>query len=102
MASQEVATSELSPSIIGHGQVTLGVTAPTVSIVDKSVRGLHGVLIKADPGNSGICYIGKSGVATTTGFPLSAGQSQFFELDDVNSIYAIGSASSQKLAWIVY
>ncbi len=65
-----------------------------------------GVQIKADAGNSGTVYIGlsdvtKGDVAATDGFPLAAGEGLFVPCNDITLIYAIGSASGQKVYYLV-
>ena len=58
-----------------------------------------GVLIKAGTGNAGTVYLGNATVtadtAATGGFPLSAGQSVTLPIDQIDQLYAIGSASGQ-------
>lgn len=63
-----------------------------------------GVMLTADAANSGILYIGNSDVTAgttdaTDGTPLSAGESKTFPIDNVNKLYAIGSAANQIAYW---
>jgi hypothetical protein len=57
------------------------------------------VLVKALATNTGIVYIGPSGVLTTTGFALNPGDSQEFDISDVNKLYHIGTLND-KLTWM--
>ncbi len=60
-----------------------------------SPRSSTGVVIYALAANTGIVYVGASGVTTSTGYPIEAGKSVSMNVDDPSRIYAIGSASSQ-------
>jgi len=65
----------------------------------------RGVVVKAAAGNSGKVYVGNSDVtadsaAATDGFELSAGEAVTLEVDNVNKIWVIGSAVSQKVFWL--
>lgn len=100
---QEVA-EQYQITLLDHGaKSSIGVTA--VQITATSIEAQKGVLIKADTNNSGIVYIGNSDVTAgsadaTDGFPLQPGESVQVEIDNVNRIYAIGSAAGQKVFWI--
>lgn len=64
-----------------------------------------GILVKAAKANSGTVYVGSSGVTAgttdaTDGFELGAGESIFIETDRLDRVYAIASASSQKVFWV--
>lgn len=71
-------------------------------ITASSVTAKRGWLLKADAGNSGIIYIGASDVTAgttdaTDGYPLSAGESEFFPVEDLSTLYGIGSATNQVI-----
>lgn len=57
------------------------------------------VLVKALADNSGVVYVGPSDVETTTGFALSPGDSQEFDISNVNKLYHIGTLND-KLTWM--
>lgn len=63
---------------------------------------VYGITLKAIcPGE--IIYIGTdSSVATTDGFPLSDGESLYLEVSNPNQIWAISTASSQRLVVLSY
>jgi len=96
----------LSESSLSHRSKSgIGTTAMQLTTTSTSVK--KGVVIKAASSNTGIVYIGNSSVVTagtndaTDGFELSAGESVTIEIDNVNKLYAIGSAINQKVYWIV-
>lgn len=57
------------------------------------------VLVKALTTNSGIVYVGTTGLSTSTGYALEAGDKVEIDIDDVNKLYHIGTASD-KLTWL--
>ena len=64
----------------------------------------QGVLIKADPNNTGTVYVGKSDVTTdwadsTGGFPVEPGASVGVPCRNVNEVFIIGTASD-RVAWL--
>lgn len=80
-------------------QQTIGTSKEVISVV-LSDRIVRGILVKALNTNSDIIYVGDSSVTTSTGFPLSAGESVVIPLNN-GSIYAVADAAAQKLAWMI-
>lgn len=81
-----------------HNQTTIGTEA--VQLIAASTPCKKGVLVKALSTNSGIVYVGKTGVTTGTGYELTAGEVVMIEADNVNKVYGIASAADQKVCWI--
>lgn len=81
-----------------HGQKTVGTTAVQITEHEKAYRS---ILIKALEANTGVVYVGTSKVTTSNGFPLEAGASIELEVSDPSTIYAVASAISQNIAWIL-
>jgi len=90
--SEEVAES------FSHGQVDVGTSA--VQLTTSATPCKFGVVVKADDDNSGNVYVGGSGVTTSNGFRLGAGQGISLEIDDASKIYVIADSSGQKVHWI--
>lgn len=114
----------LLPSIISGQESPLSVISKSVGItgtfdtggnsdVDTSAEALtatsftctQGVMITAAEDNSGLIYIGNSDVTaaaadSTTGIPISAGESLFFSCSGPQLIYVIGSAVNQSCFWL--
>lgn len=86
-------------SSILYGQVTVGTSR--VALPSNSVPAGYAVVVKADPDNSGIVYVGDSSVDTTSGFILAAGDSVTLRVTNTTLINVIASASGQKVCWIV-
>lgn len=89
-----------TPASIYQKRVT--VNHETGSAVDSARALKCGVTIKAPSTNTGIVYVGGSSSVSTTGatigYPLSADDSTpFLSVDDISSIFAIASASSNSI-----
>ena len=93
----------ISWSTFDHGSK---VTIPTaVQLTASSVKCERGVTVKASAANSGIVYVGNSDVTkgtvnSTDGFELSAGNSIFIEVNNVNKVYVLGSDVGNRVSWI--
>lgn len=87
------------PTAVTVGRTTVGVAA--VQIVVASTPATKEVTVKAMSTNTGIVYVGATGVTTGTGFELTAGESITLAIDDANKVYAIGSAAAQSVSWMV-
>ena len=62
-------------------------------------------MVIADPTNTGIIYVGASGVTAdsadaTDGWPLYAGDSMTLPVNNANVVYVIASTANQKIRWI--
>ena len=60
---------------------------------------VQGVRIVALGANSGVVYVGGSGVTGATGFPLYAGGVLDFRVANSNLIYIVGSDNTQVVAY---
>lgn len=92
-------------SRVNHGQVTVTSTAAPLT-TDTGIN-TSTLLIKAARSNSTDIYVGTSGVTTSTGFPLAAGEElrvvfsdRQGETADVkpSQFYVVGSSGT--VAWI--
>jgi hypothetical protein len=96
--------------LVKVGQQTVGTSAvqlPSVNLGPGPLNQPPGagikVVLMALAANTGKIYIGSStGVLTTTGFELAAGQqSPPMILNDLDLLWAIASAAAQQLAYLV-
>jgi len=87
---------------LANKQETIGTSAVQLNSGTSLPSGR--VLLKAHPDNTGRIFIGGASTVTTSGatggIPLSAGESHFFDGDNINRLWAIASASSQILCWL--
>ena len=84
-----------------YGQLNTGQVAMTGSAVQltASADDIGGIVVKAHDANPGKVYVGGgSGVLTTTGFELGAGQAVSLALNTQSIVYAIG-ASGNSVSW---
>ena len=88
-----------------HGRTIIG-TSDAQVIARNMPNALKGIQLKAGPSNTGIIYVGKTGVTdgdtpALDGMPLSAGEGLFVPASDITVLYAIASAAAQDLYWFV-
>lgn len=83
---------------INVGQQTSNTSA--VQLSSTSTVPTNGIVVEALVGNAAVVYIGGSGVTTSSGFQLSAGQSVSLTCN-LNTIYVIGSNNTDKVCWSV-
>ena len=82
-------------------QVTVPAAGTAVQFADQLID--SGLLIKALPGNTGIMYIGNTGsnVTTTTGMPLSAGNTLTLDhIGNMSELYLNATVSGEGIAWL--
>jgi hypothetical protein len=92
---------------IGSFQVAL-TTAGTAQQVVGGLTGarlnnqIEACVVKALKANTGTIYLGATGVSSTTGMELVAGDSVPFDALSINSLYFNGTATGDKIAvmWV--
>lgn len=82
-----------------HGQKTV-TTAGTELVLASSQALQSGVTIKALHANTGMVYVGKDPVTSSTGFVLDAGESIFVEVDNLADIYIDVSVNGEGVSYI--
>lgn len=83
-----------APSLPYSHQATVGTSA--AALPNKELPS-GGCVLKADDDNAGSIYIGATGVTTSTGYRLKAGQSVPIAIKNLVTVFAIASQASQKL-----
>lgn len=92
-----IATEQSVQGSLINGQSTIGLSA--VQLSSNSLK--QGVVIKASSSNTGIVYIGNSsGVTTSSGFELGAGESVTIPINNTNLVYLIANASGQSISFV--
>ena len=88
----------------GHSSIVSGEndTVGTSAEVLTSSQACKHVDIMATIGNSGIIYVGGSGVSATTGVALYPGDVYSIDIENLNLIYVIGSANNQAVQFTYY
>lgn len=85
-------------AVVNVGQTTSNTSAVQLSAV--STVPTNGIIVQALSGNTASVFIGSSGVSTSTGFELQAGQAAPFTAN-LNSLYVIGANNTDKVCWDV-
>ena len=88
------ATASNPSSIYSHRQTT---TTSAVALPSQAL--VNGIVITANAANAGTVYVGPSGVTSSTGYPLAAGQSISYAVADLSSIYIIGTNTTDVVAF---
>ena len=73
--------------------------ATTSAVALPSQALVNGITLTALGTNTQSIYVGPSGVTTSTGFPLSPGQSSSYAVTNLNAIYMIGQNTADVLAF---
>jgi hypothetical protein len=90
-----VAITAINPSTIYSGQqatTTSAAALPSQALV-------NGVIIKAKTTNTAVVYVGPSGVTTSTGYPLAAGEAISYGVTNLSTIYIIGANTSDGVSF---
>ena len=90
----------LGHSTIGHGNNT-AVSDTTAEVLTTSTACKH-IDIMAAIANTGIIYVGGSGVTAATGIALYAGDVYSVDIDDLNDVYVISSVDGEDVQWVYY
>lgn len=95
----------ISAQLAGQASLVTGQYKVTASatVISSSVALANGVVIKAKSTNAGTVFLGGSGVTTTydgtgNGYALGPGEAASFPVNNLNLIYAIGTAND-VISW---
>ena len=90
--------------ILGHSTITSGEndTVGTSAEVLTSSTACKHVDIMAAVANTGIIYVGGSGVTTATGIALYAGDVYSVDIDDLNDVYVIATVDGENVQYTYY
>ena len=91
----------------GHAEIAdgsntdVGTSAEYLYGDSTSVACKH-VDIMAAVANTGIIYVGATGVTTATGIALYAGDVYSVDIENLNLIYVLASVNGEDVQWVVY
>ena len=90
--------------ILGHSTITSGEndTVGTSAEVLTSSTACKHVDIMAAVANTGIIYVGGSGVTTATGIALYAGDVYSIDIDDLKDVYVIATVNGENVQYTYY
>jgi len=92
----EISVTELKGTDVFHGQTSVGTSAVQITTVTAA----KSITVKADNDNTAAVYVGISGVTTSNGFRLNPGEAITLYIKNPSVLYAISSATGQKLHYI--
>ena len=84
---------------IGHGNNTAVGTSAEVLASSQACKHID---VMAAIANTGIIYVGGSGVTAATGIALYAGDVYSVDIDNVNNIYVLASVDGEDVAYVYY
>ena len=88
-------------STIGHGNNTAVSNSASERITAVSTACKH-IDIMAATANTGIIYVGGSGVTSATGVALYAGDVYSADIDDLSEMFVISSVDGEDVQWVYY
>ena len=88
--------------ILGHGTVAHVAQNVTDSAVQLGSVACNHVDIMANISNTGIVYIGASGVGATTGIGLYAGDVYSVDITNTNLLYSISTVSGDDINLVIF
>lgn len=86
--------------VVTNASTAVRLLAVATGSAQGTGRAGSGVLVKALVANAAIVYVGDSTVTTSTGFPLSAGDTLSLPIDDASKLWAISASVTPTLAFI--
>lgn len=90
--------SQVNTQPAGFGSIVSFQQAVTASAVVLASNSVHGFCVKALPTNSITVYVGPTGVTTSTGYPLAAGDNICFQGSNTNVAYVIATTTGASVA----
>ena len=91
----------LGHSTIAHGSNT-AVSDTTAERLDVAATACKHIDIMASIANTGIIYVGASGVTAATGIALYAGDVYSIDFDSGGDIYVISSVDGEDVQWVSF
>ena len=84
------------PTIFNGSKTVATGTATAIA----TTQAIHSVTVKALSTNTVAVYVGGTGVTTSTGFELLAGESISLDIDNLADVFVISTVASQEIRWI--
>ena len=90
---------EENPSAMAVGVITVGTVA--VAGPDVTLARDRAVVLTAEVANTASVFVGRSDVATDTGFEITPGGGLVVTVKNLNALYFISSVANQKVRYAV-
>ena len=85
------------PTTIAHALVTVTTAGTRVQIATNNAKS---ITVKATVANTGIIYVGNSGVTSSNGFPLASGDTVSIDISNTYVVWVDSSVSGETCRWI--
>lgn len=96
--SGTVTTAEAAPTTIFNGAKTVAVAGTAEALAGSTA--IKGVTIKALAANTGVIYVGNSGVTSANGHPLNRGQSISLDIANLATVFLNSSVSAEGATYL--
>ena len=97
-ATSAVVETVTPPASIFNGQKTVAATGTAEAIA--ATQAANGVTIKALAANTNPVYVGNSGVTTSNGYELAAGEAVFLEVDDLAKVFVDVTTNGEGVSFL--
>ncbi|MBC8442963.1 MAG: hypothetical protein H8D80_02100, partial [Proteobacteria bacterium] len=87
----------IQPPTLFNGQTTVPTSTAVALSTTQPIK--SGVNIKAHQQNTASVFVGAGGVGVETGYPLSAGEEIFLEVNNIITPFVIASSAGQTACW---
>lgn len=98
-ASSVSISSITLPSTVYNDKQTVA-AAGTAEALAGSQTVISGAHVKALIGNTGLVFVGDSGVSSANGYELDPGESVFVEIDDLAKIYVDSAVNGEGVTYL--
>ena len=93
------ATTVALPTAVYSGQKNVTTAGTRVALASTQTL-VSGVTIKAKIGNTGSIYVGGSGVTSSNGYILAAGDTVFVEVSDLATVYFDSQNNGEGVSYV--
>jgi hypothetical protein len=93
-------TGTVTTTTGGNGTVVAGQASVTTSAAALAANSTKELCVRALIGNTDVIYVGPSGVTTSTGYPLYAGDGVCAHPSNSNLVFAISASGTQNAAFV--
>jgi hypothetical protein len=87
--------------LIAHGRLAVATAGTELALTASNYPKASGVYIKAMPANTGLVYVGGDTVTSSTGYPLSAGETLFLPIAQTTTIFVDSAVNGEGVAYFV-
>jgi len=95
---REIGNNVNNPSTVVNGKTTIATAGNEAIIGEGSLK--IGVTVKALSTNTNVVFIGTSGVSSTDGFQLAAGEQIFIPAGNLNRVYLDVTTNGEGVTYI--